>query len=93
MTFALSFQILSIAPETAAATLLCVIAKRKPVFRPAAAARTAALLERKELLIEEAQHLSPGSFRRRCEIEGEIAEIQWLLKGLWSTENNLNACL
>jgi len=70
--------------------LLCVIAKRKPFLPPADAARTAILLERKELLIEEAQHLAPGSYRRRCEIEGEIAEIHRLLKVIWSSDKNLN---
>jgi len=40
------------------------------------AARAAALMEREELLDEEMQSLGPASYRRRCEVEAELAEIR-----------------
>ena len=36
--------------------------------------------EREELLTEEERHLHAASYRRRCEIEAELAEIRCLLK-------------
>jgi len=50
----------------------------------------AALLEREELLIEQARHLIGSSYRRRCEIEDELAEIRRLLEQLGLTGKNLN---
>jgi hypothetical protein len=49
---------------------------------PADAARMAALLECEERLIQEARHLIGASYRRRCEIEDELAQIHRLLEGL-----------
>src|SRR5437870_164392 len=46
------------------------------------ATRAAALLEREELLTSEARHLTEASYRRRAEIEEELAEIRRLLERL-----------
>jgi hypothetical protein len=46
------------------------------------ATRAASLLEREELLTAEVRHLPAGSYRRRSEIEEELAEIRRLLEGL-----------
>jgi hypothetical protein len=52
--------------------------------------RAAALLEREELLLEQARHLDEASYRRRMEIEEELAEIRRLLKTLGLQNNDLN---
>ena len=57
-------------------------ARRKQLLPLSDAARTVALLEREELLSEEAQHLMGVFWRRRCEIDQELAEIRRLLEGL-----------
>jgi Protein of unknown function (DUF2489) len=55
----------------------------RSVFSPQSETqRAAALLEREELLTEEVRHLASASYRRRCEIEEELAEIRRLLEGL-----------
>jgi hypothetical protein len=59
-----------------------VTQRHKRLSPPSEAARTAALLEREELLIQEARHLAGASYRRQCEIEEELAEIRRLLEGL-----------
>ena len=53
------------------------------------AVRAAALLEREEILIEEAQHVDEASYRRCSEINAELAEIHRLLEalGLRSKDN------
>ena len=52
------------------------------------AIRAADLLEREELLHEEARSLISTSYRRRCEIESEIAEIHRLLQALGLADND-----
>jgi hypothetical protein len=66
-----------------------VTPRLKPSSPPSEAAR-AALLEREELLAEEVRHLDGASYRRRCEIEDELAQIHRLLEGLGLTNKNLN---
>ena len=63
-------------------TLRSVIPRRKRSSPPPDAAHAAALLEREALLADEARHLTGASYRRRCEIEEELAEIRRLLEGL-----------
>jgi hypothetical protein len=46
------------------------------------ATRAAALLEREELLTAEARYLPEASYRRRAEINEELAEIHRLLEAL-----------
>jgi hypothetical protein len=62
-----------------------VVSKRKRLSPPPDAARAAALLEREELLIEQARHLIGSSYRRRCEIEDELGKIRHLLEQLGLT--------
>jgi hypothetical protein len=69
--------------------LVAVTPRLKP-FSPAPDTACAALLEREELLTEEARHLDGASYRRLCEIERELADIHRLLEGLGSTNKNLN---
>jgi hypothetical protein len=52
------------------------------VFSPPYAACVAALIEREELLGQEARRLAEASYRRRCAIEEELAEIRRLLERL-----------
>jgi hypothetical protein len=59
-----------------------VISRRKKSSPPSDVARAAALLEPEEMLSHQAQHLAGASYRRRCEIEEELAEIRRLLEGL-----------
>jgi hypothetical protein len=59
-----------------------VTPKRKVLPPPSEATRAASLLEREQLLAEEVRHLAASSYRRRCEIEDELAEIHLLLEGL-----------
>jgi len=54
------------------------------------ATRAAALLEREELLTSEARHLTEASYRRRAEIEEELAEVRRLLERLGLRDKNLN---
>jgi hypothetical protein len=67
-----------------------VIPRRKRFSPPSDAARAAALLEREALLIDEARHLTGASYRRRCEIEEELAEIRRLLAALGFGNTNLD---
>jgi hypothetical protein len=53
------------------------------------AVRAADLMEREELLMEEAQQLDAASCRRRCEIEAELAEIHCLLQKLGLRNKNV----
>jgi hypothetical protein len=69
--------------------LVTVTPKLRPSSSSSHVAR-ASLLEREELLTEEARHLDETSYRRRCEIEDELAEIHRLLEGLGSRNKNLN---
>jgi len=57
---------------------------------PSDTVRAAELLEREELLTEEARHLAGASYRRRCEIEEELSEIHRRLEGLGLRSKNLN---
>jgi hypothetical protein len=66
-----------------------VTPRLKPSSPPSDEAR-AALLEREELLAEEARHLHAASYRRLCEIEAELADIHRLLEGFGSTNKNLH---
>jgi hypothetical protein len=61
---------------------------RRAVLLPAETARAAALLEREELLAAEVRHLVGGSYRRRSEIEEELAEIHRLLEALGLRDKN-----
>ena len=58
------------------------------MFSSSDVARTAALLERQELLTTEVQYLDAASYRRRCAIEEELDEIHRQLEKLWSKEHN-----
>jgi hypothetical protein len=69
--------------------LVTVTPRLKRSSPPSNVAR-AALLEREELLTEEARHLDGASYRRLCEIEAELADIHRLLEGLGSTNKNLH---
>jgi hypothetical protein len=61
------------------------------VFSPLSeTARAAALLEREALLSEEVRHLNGASYRRRCEIEEELAEIHRLLEELGLRNKDLS---
>jgi hypothetical protein len=48
------------------------------------------LLEREELLTAELRHLDAASYRRRSDIEEELAEIHHLLEGLGWRKRNPN---
>ena len=63
---------------------------RRVLPPPSDAARAAVLLEREELLTKEALGLTGGSYRRRCEIEEELAEIHRLLESLGLRNKNSN---
>jgi hypothetical protein len=63
---------------------------RKVLPPPSDAARAAALLEREQLLAEEVRHLAAASYRRRCEIEDELAKIHLLLESLGLRNKNSN---
>jgi hypothetical protein len=54
------------------------------------AARAAALLEREELLTTQSRHLTGASYRLRCEIGEELAEINRLLVALGLRTDSLN---
>ena len=56
---------------------------RRVFLQPSKKARVAAaLLECEELLSEEARHVTGASYRRRVEIEEELAEVRRLLEQL-----------
>ena len=59
--------------------------KNKAFALVSEATRAAALLEREELLTAEARHLPGASYRRRAEIEEELAEIHRRLEALGFT--------
>jgi hypothetical protein len=44
--------------------------------------RVAALLDREQALLEKARHLGEASYRQRCTIEQELADIRRLLEHL-----------
>jgi hypothetical protein len=58
------------------------MATTREEFSPRYAACLAALIEREELLSQEVRGLAESSYRRRCAIEGELAEIRRLLEQL-----------
>jgi hypothetical protein len=59
------------------------------VFVPPSGKQQAAdLLEHEEQLKAEVRHLDPASYRRRCEIEEELAEINRRLQRLRVTKKN-----
>jgi hypothetical protein len=58
---------------------------RKPFAPPSQTSRAATLLDlldREELLMEQARSIGEGSYRRRLEIEAELSEIRRDLKRL-----------
>jgi len=55
---------------------------RRVASPPSDAARAAALLKGEQLLTEQMRHLFGASYRRRCEIEEELAEISRMLERL-----------
>jgi hypothetical protein len=70
--------------------MLVTVTPRLSSSSPPADVARAALLERRELLAEEARHLDGASYRRRCEIEADLAEVNRLLDRLGSTNKHLN---
>jgi hypothetical protein len=71
-------------------TLYPLTLKSKTFSLVSEATRAAALLEREELLTSEARHLTEASYRRRAEIEEELAEVRRLLERLGLRDKNLN---